>query len=199
MAPVRLFVFVGHPSKHSLSKSLADSYARGAESRGVEIRRQNVADMSFDSDLTNGYRKGKTLEPCLVKWRENVQWATHMVWVYPMWWGGMPAKMKGVVDRALLPGFGFQFHEGKPLPEKLLKGRLADVYMTTDTPRWYLSLVLRNPGYNNVTKQVLGFCGINTRRFRHFSGASKATASKADKWMEQVRRDGQSLENKGSV
>ena len=105
--PARLFVFVGHPRSASLSHGLADAYQRGAEAQGAEVRRMNLSDMQFDPDLTEGYHARKTLEPCLEEWRENLSWANHTCWAYPQWWGGMPAKMKGVIDRCFLPGRKF--------------------------------------------------------------------------------------------
>lgn len=88
----RIFVFVGHPRATSLSHGLADAYARGALAAGAEIRRMNLSDMTFDMDLTEGYHARKELEPCLVAWREQTLWANHLAWVYPQWWGGLPAK-----------------------------------------------------------------------------------------------------------
>ena len=62
----RIFIWVGHPRASSLSHGLADAYARGAGAGGAEIRRMNLSEMSFDPDLTEGYHRRKTLEPCLV-------------------------------------------------------------------------------------------------------------------------------------
>lgn len=186
----RIFVFVGHPRASSLSKSLADSYIRGATKSGANIRQQYLNDMHFDNDLTDGYHKRKELEPCLKKWRANVDWATHIALFYPVWWGTMPSKMKGVLDRVLLPGYGFKFHEGKALPEKLLKGRTADVLVTADTPRTYARLVYGDAGFFNMTRQILGFCGLKTRRYRHFSIVRTASADRIQGWIAQSFRDG---------
>jgi len=105
----RIFLWTGHPRDGSFCHALADAYAEGAE-----LRRRNVCDMMFDPDLTHGYQQRKTLDPDLEAWRENILWADRLCWVYPMWWGGMPAKMKGVVDRAFLPGFAMNYHEAGP-------------------------------------------------------------------------------------
>eukprot|EP00171_Calliarthron_tuberculosum_P014135 IDg14135t1 len=90
----RIFIFVGHPSASSLSSSLGASYEKAAMQAGAQVRRQNLHEMEFDADLTNGYRARKELEPCLQTWRSNTSWATHVVWIFPVWWGTMPAKMK---------------------------------------------------------------------------------------------------------
>ena len=126
----RIFIWVGHPREASLSHGMADAYQTAAEAEGAEVRRMNLHDMVFDPDLTEGYHARKTLEPCLEEWRENTSWANHLVWAYPQWWGGMPAKMKGVIDRCFLPGFAMAYHEKGPWWDRLLAGRSADVFMT---------------------------------------------------------------------
>ena len=113
----KLFIWVGHPNETSLSQGLADAYQRGAESRGAEIRRMNLHDMSFDMDLTHGYKQRKEHEPSLVAFLENIEWADHLAWFHPLWWGGMPAKMQGAIDRAFLPGIATVDDHGRP-PEK---------------------------------------------------------------------------------
>jgi len=90
---------------------MADAYERGAQGAGAETRRMRVSDMQFDPDRQDGYHARKTLEPCLEDWRASIMWANHLCWAYPRWWGSMPAKMKGVIDCACLPGFAMRYHE----------------------------------------------------------------------------------------
>ena len=117
----RIFLWVGHPAEDSLSHALMGAYEQGAQSAGAEIRRMNIFDMDFDPNLANAYRQIQTLEPALQAWQENLKWCSHTCWAYPMWWGTMPAKMKGALDRALLPGFGFSYRDNNPFWDRLLK------------------------------------------------------------------------------
>lgn len=56
---------------------------------------------------------------------DKIKAADHIVWIFPMWWYGYPAIMKGFIDRTFLPGITVRPIYGKPLPEKLLKGKTA--------------------------------------------------------------------------
>ncbi len=182
----KLFLFVGHPRERSLSHGLADAYQRGAESEGAEVRRMHLHDMAFDQDLTHGYHQRKTLEPCLEAWRENILWAEHLCWAYPIWWGGMPAKMKGLVDRALLPGFAFQYHDNDPFWDRLLAGRSAHVMLTSDTPVWYDAWTNRRPGKLQVERTVLKFCGVKPVTTVQFSPVRDVKETKIQAWMRKA-------------
>lgn len=186
----RIFIWVGHPRASSLSHGLADAYARGAGAGGAEIRRMNLSEMSFDPDLTEGYHRRKTLEPCLVEWRENVRWADRVCWAYPQWWGGMPAKMKGVLDRAFLPGFAMNYHESDPFWDRLLTGRSADVLMTSDAPAWYDRVMYGRAAGRQVERLVLKFSGIKPVHTLQFGPVKTASEAKIAGWLKAAEKAG---------
>lgn len=188
----RIFIWVGHPRAASLSHSLADAYARGATAGGAEIRRMNLSEMSFDPDLTEGYHSRKTLEPCLEEWRENMSWAERVCWVYPQWWGGMPAKMKGVIDRSYLPGFAMKYHDNDPFWDRLLAGRSADVLMTSDAPAWYDRITYGRPAGRQVERLVLKFSGIKPVRTLQFGPVKTASEAKIASWLKKAEQAGAS-------
>ena len=109
--------------------------------------------MSFDPDYGfAGYDNPKRLEPDLEAFLADLEWCQHLVVTMPLWWGGMPAKLKGLVDRAFLPGRTFSTRKtnlfGVPTP--LMTGRSARVILTTDTPAFFLRLM-----YGNAIKRAL--------------------------------------------
>ena len=186
----KLFIWVGHPSSDSFSHALADAYQRGAESQGAEIRRMNLHDMQFDLDLTQGYKQRKEHEPHLIEFLENTKWADHLAWVHPLWWGGMPAKMQGVIDRAFLPGITFAYHDDDPWWDKLLEGRTADVMVTADTPGFFIKWMYGNPHKKRMTKQILGFTGVKTTSYSHFAPIKKTPETKLKTWTDRAYRIG---------
>jgi len=106
----RVLVILGHPSTDSLCGALASSYTAAAGNAGHEVRRINLAEQSFDPLLRHGYAEPQKLEPDLVNAQAQLKWANHVVFVYPTWWGSMPALMKGFIDRTFLPEFAFKYH-----------------------------------------------------------------------------------------
>ncbi len=105
----------------------------------------HLHDLSFDSDFGNtNYFQMKPLEPVLEKVLEDLKWSEHLVLSSPMWWGGLPAKLKGLLDRAFLPGRVFDTRVMKAgMPSPLLMGRSARVILTSDTPGWFINIVYK--------------------------------------------------------
>lgn len=182
----KVFIWVGHPRESSLSHGMADAYQRGAESQGAEIRRMHLHDMQFDPDLTDGYQKRKDHEPCLTEWQDNITWCDHTCWAYPQWWGGMPAKMKGVLDRAFLPGFAMNYHEDDPWWDRLLTGRSGDILMTSDGPAWFDQIKYDRPAAKQAKRLVMEFSGIKPVRVLQVGTVKTAKDAKIQKWLRKA-------------
>lgn len=133
------------------------------------------------------------LEEDLVKAQELIRWADHLVFVYPIWWGTMPAVLKGFFDRVFLPGFAYKYRDKSPLWDKLLKGKTAHLLVTMDTPPWYNRWIYRRAGHQVMKRNILGFCGIKTVRITEFSPVSSSTEAMRAKWLEKSRKLGASL------
>ena len=148
-----ILVILGHPDSNSFCGSLSETYINSAKASGSEVREIKLGELSFDPVLWNGYNEIQELEPDLIKAQELIQWSNHIVFVYPNWWGGMPALMKGFIDRTFLPGFAFKYRGGN-LPDKLLSGRTAHLMVTMDTPPWYYRWIFHRPGRFTISKVV---------------------------------------------
>ena len=181
----RVYILNGHPGAESLSRALAESYARGAQGAGHEVRLTHLHDLSFDIDFGQaGYRNAKSLEPSLEQVLTDLKWCEHVVLTTPMWWGGLPAKLKGLLDRTLLPGKVFDPRKMRyGLPEPLLSGRSARVVITSDTPGWWMRLAYKNALLWQLRRQVLGYVGIRPTRITHLSKASHLPAEEANQWL----------------
>lgn len=186
-APVLLVTL--HPDAASFNTALADAYAEGAAAAGHAVLRHDLAAMQFDPDFGfASYRGAKPLEPDLDRFRADLLAARHIVLVAPMWWGGLPARAKGLFDRVLLPGFAFDPRERRfGLPKPLLTGRTARLVLTSDSPGWYFRLVHRAALRRQVEGQILRFCGIRPSGFTHFSPVLSSTPERRAAWADQMR------------
>ncbi|MFS2070895.1 NAD(P)H-dependent oxidoreductase [Pseudomonas sp. CT11-2] len=183
----RILVILGHPSSNSFCGALAERYAQSALRAGHEVRQLWLGTMSFDPVLREGYQQVQPLEADLRRAQADILWAEHLTLVYPIWWGGVPALLKGFFDRVFLPGFAFKYREGKAFPDKLLRGRSAHLLVTMDTPPWYYRWIYRMPGLHQIRKTTLAFCGIEPRRTLTFGPILGASEGQREAWLRQAQ------------
>ncbi len=161
MTKKKILIITGHPDKESFNFGIAEAYKKGAISSGADVKEIVVCDLNFNPNLQFGYRKRTDLEPDLVDAQNKIKWAEHLVWIYPVWWGSVPAILKGFIDRVFLPGFAFQKKENSVWWDKLLKNKSARIISTLDQPAWYYWLVYKQPSNNAMKKLTLQFSGVN--------------------------------------
>ncbi|WP_299800276.1 NAD(P)H-dependent oxidoreductase [uncultured Maribacter sp.] len=189
----QVLIINGHPDKHSFNYALSEAYINGADKTDSIISQINIAELEFNPNLKFGYRKRMELEPDLIDAIDKIKKADHIVWIFPMWWYGYPALMKGFIDRTFLPGITYQPIEGKPLPKKLLKGKSARLIITADTPKWYDFLIMKKPTINQFKKGTLQFCGIHPVKVTYISTIKNSSSDFRIKWLEKISLLGKNI------
>ena len=149
----RIVIIVGHALPGTYCGALAEAYMRGAESAGHQVSLFNTASMTFDPILRGGYRSLQALEPDLAAARTAIQAADHMVIIFPLWLGTLPAIFKGFLERVIQPDIFEPAKTGKfATPWKGKSARIVGLH---------LPLVLRRARTEDAEAQYprLSRCG----------------------------------------
>ena len=182
----KILLINGHPDSESFNAALLNAYRKGLTETDAEVKEIIVNDLDFNMNLQFGYRKRTDLEPDLIASQEKIQWANHIVLFYPVWWGSIPAILKGFFDRVLLPGFAFEKRENSVWWDKKLTGKSARIICTLDQPTWYYSFKYSAPSHKAVKKMTLQFCGINPVKITSIGPLRLSKENFRKKWLAKV-------------
>lgn len=189
--PKHILLINGHPDGRDARfiHALAQAYADGATAAGHEVRLITVGTLKFDllsraEDFSEG-------EPprAISAAQQDVIWADHIVILFPLWLGAMPALLKGFFEQLLRPGFAFKAAR-KGLPKKLLKGRSARVVVTMGMPGLFYKLVYRAHSLKSLERNILSFCGITPVRSTVVGMVEGMGAARRAKWLEKMAQFG---------
>ncbi len=186
----RIVIIQGHPDPagHHLLHAMADAYAEGASAAGREVRRIEVAKLEFPLLRTQEDFETGASPPGLRPSQEDMRWAEHWVFLFPLWHGMMPAMLKGFLEHIFRPGFAMEYKEGG-CPKRLLAGRSARIVVTMGMPvllyRWYFGAY----GVRGFERSMLSFAGIKPIR-ESFFGLSFADEKKRSHWIDEMRKHG---------
>lgn len=184
---MKIYILLAHPSKISFNGALADAYEQRAKEVGHEVRRQNLGDLDFDPVLWEGYKTPQELEPDLIKAQDNILWCEKWVIFYPIWWGSVPALLKGFLDRALQSGFAFKYHNSGPFWDKLLKGRSAHLITTCDAPKLWIWFMYCNSDVNMMKQATLKFCGFSPVKTTRLDRIRTRSKEELERLIDKVR------------
>ena len=155
-------IIVGHTRTSTYCDALGQSYLRGAEAAGHEVTLFATSNMAFDPVLREGFDRIQPLEPDLQAAHDAMTAADHLVIIFPLWLGSMPAILKGFLERVMQPDLVGPSKQGK-FP-KLFKGKSARVIITMGMPafvyRWWFGAY----ALKMLKRNILGFMGVSPVR-----------------------------------
>jgi putative NADPH-quinone reductase len=185
----QIVIIQGHPdaSARHFGHALADEYTKGAEDGGHEVRRIEVATLDFPLLRTKEDFE-KSVPPDFIKQaQDDIAWANHLVILYPLWLGSMPALLKAFVEQVFRPGFAFEYQQSGGMAKKLLTGKSARIVVTMGMPaaiyRWFfLAHSLRS-----LKRNILGFCGIDPIRSTLIGSIEGMNEKQRLGWLDEMR------------
>lgn len=190
---MNVLIIAGHPRRESFSNALAGAYKEGALQAGAQVKELVLADMVYNPNVLTASPQLQQAEQDVKQAQEFIAWADHLVFVYPTWWGTMPALLKGFLDRVFTPGFSFAERRGGNGWVKLLKGKTGQLITTMDTPLWVYRWILKAPGHRALSNATLQFCGVNPVRTLSFSPIKDSSYEQRQGWLGQARQAGLAL------
>ena len=194
LMPRRLTIVQGHPDPHGkrLCHALADAYAEGAAAAGHEITRIEVAQLDFPILRTQEEFERGDLPEMLVGARDGIVSAQHLVAIFPLWHGTMPALLKAFLEQVMRPGVALEYRK-HGFPRGLLAGRSARIVVTMGMPaliyRWYF----RAHGVRGLELSVLRFAGMKPVRETLLGMVDAVSDAKRRAWLERMRTYGRQL------
>lgn len=184
----RILILQGHPdaSKAHLCHSFADHYSEGAQANGHEVRLINIASLEFPLLRSQQEWQTTSLPASLKAAQESIGWCQHLVLIFPLWLGDMPALVKAFLEQVLRPGFAFTYVEGNPLGKKGLTERTARVVVTMGMPAMIYRHLYRAHSIKSLERNVLGFVGFSPVREILIGGVETMSEQKRNEWFRKL-------------
>lgn len=181
-------VVVGHSRQGTYSDALGEAYVRGAQSAGHEARLIATSRLSFDPVLKGAYVEVQPREPELEDAWQAIRAADHLVFVFPLWLGDMPAILKGFLERIMQPEIIGPAREGRFV--QVLKGKSARVVVPMGMPgiayRWWFG----PHSVQILRRNILGFMGVKPVRVSILGSVESAGAERRKAWLADMERLG---------
>mgnify|MGYP006201139093 CR=1 FL=1 len=186
-----IVVIDGHPdpSGERYCHALARAYVEGARSGGHDARLITLAECEIGFLRSQAeWREGEP-GPDIRKAQEAIGAADHLVIIYPLWLGSMPALVKAFFEQAFRPGFAVTRGE-MSLNPGLLKGKSARVVVTMGMPALVYRWFFLAHSLKSLERNILRFAGLGPIRETLIGGVESIGDEKRRAWLEHVRRLG---------
>jgi putative NADPH-quinone reductase len=189
----RIAIVQGHPDARGgrFAHALAGAYAAGAAGGGHETRIIDVAQIDFPLlRAQDDWQDGVPPAP-IQRAQETIAWAEHIVILYPLWLGSMPALLKAFFEQVMRPGFATSKVEAGTSWKKLLTGRSARIVVTMGMPAWIYRWYFGAHSLKSLERNILGFVGMSPVRETLVGGVETCGAAAREKWLDKLQSLGQ--------
>ncbi|WP_020405733.1 NAD(P)H-dependent oxidoreductase [Hahella ganghwensis] len=160
--PKKIVVIQGHPDPNGghFDHMLGNTYVRAAEEAGHQVSLIQIAELDFPILRSKEDWNHGDLSEDVLKSQRLIGEAEHLVLIYPLWLGSMPALLKGFLEQVLRPGFALENGSKGGFPKGKLRGKSSRVIVTMGMPAFFYRLFYRSHSLKSLERNILRFCGV---------------------------------------
>ena len=188
----RVLIIQGHPDPAAghFDHALAEAYSQGAAAAGHDVRLIQVARLEFP--LLRSKREFDHGDPpaAIRDAQEHISWANHLVIVYPLWLGTMPALLKAFLEQVLRPKFAFELPDNGRAWRSKLGGKSARIVITMGMPAFFYRWYFGAHSLKSLERNVLKFCGIRPMRETLVGMVESVSDARRAKWLARLNKLG---------
>ena len=191
-------VVLSHPSGQSFTRAACDAAVRGLTSAGHDVTLLDLYQMRFQPAMSLIEREAyhgdePAVDPLVIQSVAAVRQAEILVFVYPTWWSGLPAMLKGWLEKTMLPGVAFVFDDDHRVRPGLGNIRRIVGISCYGSPRWTVRAVNDN-GRRTLLRALRLNTGFRTRTsWIPFYASDSASSERRASFLQRVERRMESL------
>lgn len=186
---MRHLIIYAHPNENSLNHHLLSTVVETLQSHNEEIIVRDLYTIGFDPVLSladiQGQRIGEISDDIKTE-QEHISWAERITFIYPIWWTGLPAMMKGYIDRVFSYGFAYRYDQG--IQKGLLKGKKTVIINTHGKSHEEYEKTGMDKALTLTSDNgIFIYSGLEIISHLFFDKADKASAENLDIWKDQIK------------
>ncbi|MET0946196.1 MAG: NAD(P)H-dependent oxidoreductase [Flavobacterium sp.] len=181
-------IIYAHPNPASLNHLFKQTVLESLERSEQEIVIRDLNEIHFNPVLSlediQGQRMGKVTEYVQIE-QDFITWADRIIFIYPIWWTGMPAIMKGYVDRVFSYGFAYRYDQG--IQKGLLTGKKAIIINSHGKSNAeYAESGLDKALALTSDTGIFNYCGLKIQQHFYFDKADRASVESISDWKNEI-------------
>jgi len=189
MKNTNTLIIFAHPNPDSFNGAILKRIENKLKEKEYQFISKNLYQLNFNPilNMNDAARmKNSTVADDVALEHGDIEWAKNIVFVYPIWWAGQPAILKGWIDRVFNRGFAYA-----PQEDGTVKGLLSDKTVMVFTTSGGSEENMRQSGMYDAMEKImlqgiLGFCGIDNMLYKNLYEVPTTTDDERDRMLSEV-------------
>lgn len=178
-----------HPNPNSLNSHLKNIVVEHLQENNHDVAVRDLYALNFNPVLSfddmAGQRQGIVADDTKQE-QEFIIWADFITFIHPIWWTGLPAIMKGYIDRVFSYGFAYRYDQG--IQKGLLVGKKTVIINTHGKSKAeYESIEMDKALLLTSNKGIYNYSGLEIVEHFLFDRADRPVAKSVENWKNQIK------------
>lgn len=184
-------IVLAHPWHGSFNKAIMDSVVVELNKRKkayeiIDLNKDGFNPILQESDLAL-FSKGQSSDPMVTKYQDHLKESDELVFIFPIWWYGTPAILKGFLDKVMLKDFAYR-ETSTGLKGLLTHVKRTTILTTSEVPTWYMKTLAGNPIKGTLINRSLKGMGLRNVKWLNSDMVSTGKESRRKAYLERVKK-----------
>lgn len=197
---MKTLIIFNHPYDGSFCNAIMKSAISGLEKGQhphhlIHLDKDGFDPVMRGKDLLAFVQAGKfgfdalaTVDPLVLEYKKKLEWAEHLVMIFPVWWMNMPAMTKGFVDKVIFPGIAYNMENGR-LVSRLSSLKKVTIISTMNTPAEIYRDNFGNALESSLIKGTFNQIGIHDVKWISINMVKQSDVATRKKWLEEIEKE----------
>jgi len=196
---MKVAIVFNHPYSGSYCNAILDAVTNGLKKGNHEVDLIHLDEEEFNPVMTaadlKGFRDKKAVDPKVLEYKNRIEHADHLIFIFPIWWELMPAMTKGFIDKVIFPGIAYDYTNQSNTSMKPLWTNIKGVTMITtmNTPSFLYWGIFGNVIQKAVMRGTFWKLGYKNRKWISFNMVKMVSDEKRKMWLTKLENKFTSL------
>ncbi len=191
---MKTLIVFNHPYEGSYCNAILDSVITGLRKANQEFDIINLDKERFNpvmnSEDLKAFRDKQPIDPKVLEYKNRLEQANRLVFIFPIWWELMPAMMKGFIDKVIFPGVAYDYVNGSNTKMKPLLTNIKGVTVITtmNTPRILYRIIFGNTIQKALMRGTFWKLGYKNRKWISYNMVKQVSDEKRKSWLLKIEK-----------
>jgi len=187
---MRTGIIFNHPYEGSFCNAVLDAVTTGLTKAQHEVDLIHLDKDGFNPVMTaadlKAFKDRSPVDPQVIEYKQRLDKADHLIFIFPIWWELMPALTKGFIDKVIFPGVAYDYTQRGFMKPLFKSVKSVTVITTMNTHSFFYRLVFGNAIKRAMITGTFWKMGYKNRKWINLCMVKMVSDKKRKKWLTKL-------------
>lgn len=189
---MKVVIVFNHPYSGSFCNAILNSVIVGLKKGNHEVDLIHLDKEGFNPVMSvndlRGFKEKKAVDPQVLEYKQRLEIAEHLIFIFPIWWELMPAMTKGFIDKVIFPGIAYDYKSNGMMKKKLVNLKGITLITTMNTSSFFYKLIFGNAIKKAILLGTFWKTGYKNRKWIRLSMVKSVSKKTRGKWLLKIEK-----------